>query len=421
MPAPVHRDQARKFLAGVITLLVIGTVAFVGSTVQAGGELPGKGYTYVTAAFQNVGMLNPRQDVTQNGVRVGTVSSITYRDGVAVVTMRLDGQRDVYRDATASVHNASALGRKHVELNPGTAAAGPLGGQAIPLQRTDDSTALDDVLDTLDPQTRAGLGASLRELGGGTAGHSSDLHDFVQTAGPSLESVGRIAGTLTSPGAEVPQLLDSASRLAGRFQGHEADLAALLSQADSTFRAVSVDGGQPLGTTLRDLPPTLQAARQGLDALRGPLADARSAMSTLRPGADALGASTGDLRGLLREAVGPLRQVPGVSGKATPAVQDLTQTFADARPLVPQVSDAINAADVLLAGLAPYATDIGRFFSEHDLLSGSIAPDQHYFSAMLVLPGLYSASLPDPTVNRIPYPQPGGGAWRDNPAEGGNR
>lgn len=419
MPLPVHRDQARKFVIGVVTIAILGVVAYVGILVQGGGELPGKSYTYVTAKFHDVGMLRPQQDVELGGVRIGQVDSVAYRNGHAVVTMRLDGEQAVYRDARARVTNESLLGRETVMLDLGTPASGPLGARPIPLSRTRDSAVLDDALSVFDVRTRKALSSSLIELGSGLGGHSDDLRDAVQAAPALLDNVGEITGALASERADLPSLLTSANRLMARFEGRQREVTSLIEQMDATFRAINVDRAKPLSDTVESLPATLRQARQGLQTLNAPLDDARAAVTIVRPGGQALGHSTSDLRGLLREGVGPLRKVTRVSRAANPAVEDLTHTVVDASPLVPRVSRTVGDASVLLHDLAPYATDIGRFFSEHDLLSGQFAPDKHYFSAMLVMPGLYTASLDDPTAETIPYPEPGGGAWRDNPAGGG--
>ncbi len=417
----VHRDDARKFVVGTLTLAVIAVIAWVGVTVQGGGELPGKDYTYVKAAFHDVGMLKPEQDVSQSGVRIGKVDDIEYSDGRAIVTMRLDGARVVYRNAAAEVINESALGRKQVSLDPGSPSAGRLGGQTIAASRTTDSSTLDDVFSVFDGRTRKAVQTSLRELGTGLAGHSADLHNLLQSSPALLDNVGRISRALSAPEADLPALLESADRLAGRFENRQQELGSLLRQMDHTLRAVNVQDGAPLGYTIQAMPATLRQAREGLQAMDRPLSDTTTALATMRAGTRATGHAAENLRGFLRESVVPLAKVRGVSQQAKPAVGSLTRTFADARSLAPRVARTLAAANVLLQDLAPFAPDVGRFFSEHDLLSGQFAPGKHYFSAMLVKPGAYTASARDPMADTRPYPQPGGGAWRDNSGSGGDR
>lgn len=422
MPAPVHRDEVRKVLVGVVTLVVAVIVGVIGAIVQGGGALPGRPYTYVSAAMGDVGILNPGKDVKQNGIEIGTVSAIEYEDDHAVVTLRLNGERKVYRNATAQVGNTSALGRKYVAFDPGTPAAGPLGHRTIPLSRTRGSQALEDAFAALDAKTRKALGASLRELAGGVAGHGGDLRSVLRSSPDMLADLGTVSSAATGPGADLPGMLRSANKLVGRFIGREAQLSGLLRNMQSTLSAVNVDNGAPLSATMSELPPTLRSAKQALDRLHEPVRDVKAALVDLEHGGKALGTATPDLRGLLREAVGPLAKVPSVSDQAVPAVDELTHTIADARPLVPRLAVTLGSADEFLHGLAPYATDTGRFFSQHDLLSGKIAPYQNYFSAKVTAPGLYSvAGLPDPVVGSEPYPEPGGGAWRDSPNSGGIR
>lgn len=423
MAKPVHRREARKFLIGLGIVGLLGVIGLIGAIVQGGGELPGKSYTYVKAAFDDVGTLNHLQDVTQNGIRVGAVSDIVFRDGKAVVTMRLDGEREIYRDASADVGtqrvrvgNESALGRRFIQFDPGEKKSGPLNGRTISASQTGSPGAVNDLFEAFDAKTRAALSSSLKELGGGLGGHSQDLHDVVHAAPDLLTDIGTISSALTGPDADVPTLLRDANSLVGRFEQRGEQLRALLRQADTTLQAINVDGAQPLDGTIRRLPGTLRQARAGLTAVNQPLADTRSAMRRLQPGGQALGRSADDLRAVFREGVRPLRKLPGVSRQATPAVEKLRHVFADARPLAPQLGRTVRFADVVLHHVAPYAKDIGMFVASHDLLSGRLEPNKHYFSAMLASPGLYNVSAPDPLApNTEYYPAPGGGAWADTP------
>lgn len=406
---PVHRDEARKFVWGLVTLAIAAVVFGIGGIVQTGGPVPAKSYTYVKASFHDVGILKSGKAVKQNGLRIGQVSSIEYKDGLAEVTLRLDGDRTVYNDAVATVSNVSALGKKYVELDPGTPASGELGDGVLPAEQNGDSQSLEDVLSALDPKTRSALRDSLGELGG-VAGHGQDLNDVLKNAPDLLADVRTVTGTLND--ADLPALLGAADTLAGRFAGRADQLEGLLRNADKTLAALATDDGQPLTATVRQLPSTLREAKAALDALESPLTDARLALTDLRPGGVALGRSSEDLRGFLRDAVGPLGKVPGVGELAQPAVDDLTETLADARPLLPTVTSSVGSLAELLGDFAPYAGDAGRFMSQHDLLSGTLGgDDKHYFAAMLTGLGLFSlAGAPDPLATNEWYPVPGT-AW----------
>ena len=428
MTTLIHRDDARRMLYGVATLVGAVVVGAVGAIVQTGGTLPGKDYTFVAADFSDVGVLKAGKEVKQGGVRIGQVSAIDYVDGHARVTLRLDGNREVYKDATATVANISALGKKYVAFYPGTQDSGELGSAVLPEAQTSSYGSLEDVFSALDAPTRRHLQASLKQLGPGLAGHGADVQALLKAAPTLLDDVRKVTDAVASPEADVPGLVSSADTLVSRFRGREDQLAALMRNADKTMAGLGVDHGQPLNDTLAALPGALDEARAALDVLEKPVTDARVAVHDLRPGAAALGRSTPQLRAFLVDARTPLDQVPAVSGQAAPVLEDLTGTIADARPLVAQLQPAVESLRSLLNAFAPYAGDAGRFFSQHDLLSGTLqgTDDKHYFAALLTGPGAFSlAGVPDPLYRREVYPIPGT-AWNhatvtDTRTSGGGR
>jgi phospholipid/cholesterol/gamma-HCH transport system substrate-binding protein len=405
----VHRTEARSFLVGILAILVLVAVATVGAIVQVGGPLPAKTYTTVKAEVEDVGILKPGKDVKQAGVRIGTVSAITYVDRKALVTLRLDGDRQVFRDATLLLSNTSVLGRKYVTFLPGTPEAGRLGDGIISAKQTTDAKSVEDVLDTLDAPTRKNLSSALDELGTGLTGHGGDLNTLLDRAPGILDDLETVSAAATSDRADLTGVLVTADRLAGRFKDREDQIAGLLENADTTMGALAVDDGEPLRQTIKALPPTLSETKKALDDLEQPLTAVSRAVTDLRPGGAALGASTEDLRQVLRGAVDPLDKVPGVSKQATPAVKDLTGTLADLRPVIPRLLETLTDAETLLGDLAPYAGDAAQFFGEHTLLSGTLDdnPGKHFFAAEITTLGLFSAGLPDPIEGSEYYPKPG--------------
>lgn len=407
MTKPVHRDDVRRFLIGVVTVGLGASIAYVGITVQGGGELPLKSYTTVRAVFEDVGTLKPQQKVTEDGVRVGLVTDIAYVDGAARVTMRLDGVRPLYQDASAEIGNESALGKKFVDLDPGTAQAGPLGARDISSDRTRDARSLDDVLAAFDAKARRGLADGLQALGGGLQGHAADLRDAT-TVAPELLGDGRkVVATLADPATNLDDLLVTANDLAGQFEGRSATIAALLDEASTTLAAVNVEKTEALQTTLEELPAVLRTAQRGLGAINPVLDTTANAATRLRPGVEQLVRATPDLRGFLTESPPVARTVVKFTEEAEPALEALVPAVRDAKPLVDQLRTTFALADPFLTTLTPYWPDAGRLVSFHDLLSGHFSPTKHYFSAMLAFPGLYNVSLPDPTVDVDPYPGPG--------------
>ncbi|MCW2856601.1 MAG: hypothetical protein JWR52_2216 [Marmoricola sp.] len=413
-PEPIHRDDARRVVYGVVTLLLLVAVAVIGGIVQRGGALPGRSYTYVTADFTNVGILKPGKEVRQNGVRIGQVASISYtKQHTARVVMRLEGNHVIHRDATAAIGNVSALGKKYVELSIGSDTSPAVGGGfVIPVSQTQRSESLEDIVASLDQPSLLALNDTLGTLSDGLAGHSSDLNSFLASSPSLLGNLGTVASAASSSRADLAGLLRSADTLVSRFQGRQDELRSLVRSTNQTIAALDVAKGSALQNTIAGLPQSLYDAKKALDTLEAPLGNAQVAVQDLQTGGNALGVATPALRSFLRISPPTLDKVAGVAKAAEPAVLDLTRTVAYASPVVPRVTAAIGSLADLLEPFAPYAGDVGRFFAQNALLSGTLQGDdsKHYFAALLTAPGAFSlAGVPDPLYRSEAYPKPGTG------------
>ncbi|UUV28633.1 MlaD family protein [Amycolatopsis roodepoortensis] len=406
--------RKRSLLIGLVVLVLF--VASVGVAITASDGLPGKPTTAVRAAFDDVGALRGGDDVRIGGVRVGQVGDIDLVDNQAIVELKFDGTKQIYRNSkavTASVGARSALGQKYVDFTPGTPDAGEVGeNDIIPSTKTEGAQELSDVLAVLDEPTRKALQETLRETGGGAVGHEQDLRDALGALPRELPDLGTVARALSiDNGKDLTRTLRALDSLSGRFTNRQQEISALVGQLKTTLDAVGVDGGKPLADVVEKAPDTLEKTRGALQALQGPLADAQSAMTSLKPGANALGKATPDVRGVLREGVPPLNKVPGVAGQAEPAVGALTQTFSDARPLAPAVRTAVGSAHVPLEILAPYSPEITSWFSYAANALGQGDAAGHWLRIYPLfntesLTGALSA-LKDPVTARNAYPTPG--------------
>ncbi|WP_110207800.1 MlaD family protein [Nocardioides daejeonensis] len=405
---PELRNRALAFRAGLVVLAAIMVLVYVTFKAQTG--LPMRTTTKVQAIVSDVHSLRVNDAVRHHSSRIGRVSDIEYKDDAALVTMELDGDVDVYRDATAAIWDLSALATKFVELNPGTSESGRLGNAPIALAQTSDSSDLYEVLDILDKPTRDRATSTLREVGGGMAGHGGDLAAFLDSAPDVLKDLGTVSGALSSPDAELPELLAEANVLAGRFQGRETELAELIDHTAETLDAFAVDEGSALHDTVVRLPETLSTARGALEELRGPLANTRKAVEALEPGAVSLARSEDDLRSFLREAVPVADQVPPVAKQAVPSVKALTGAMTDARPVAPQVATAVGDLIAPLRVLAPYAPDLASLFLRGaSFVSQGPNPGVRY-ARLGITPGVNTVTgglLNSRDLPQNQYPRPG--------------
>lgn len=404
---PEFLAKSISFRVGLVVMVILCTVLYITFKAQTG--MPFAKTTEVKAVISNVHSLKSNDAVRQNSKRIGKVTDIEYHDGAALVTMELDGDVDVHSDAHAAVWDLSALATKFVEFDPGTSKAGELGDRAIPATQTEDSADLHQALSVLDPKTREAATQMLRQVGGGAAGHGEDLGDFVAQARDLLDDLGAVSQSLAAPDADLTALLQGADRLAGRFEGREDEIASLVRQTDQTLQAVATDSGTPLRETVHRLPDTLTELRQAMDTLKAPLSRTGAAMRSLEPGAKALGNSEKNLRGFLVDAVPVADQVPGVADLALPAVDGLTTTVADARPLAPEVRQAVGDLLEPLRVLSFYSKDMAQLFLRgRSFVSQGPNPGVRY-ARLGVTPGLNTVTGGLLTSGNLPqneYPAP---------------
>lgn len=408
MKTPEARRQIASMRVGLVVLALTAVALWLTFKSQTGWPLAPT--TEVKAAFGNVHSLKVNDDVRQDSKRIGRVSAVEYDDGKAIVTMELKGHRDVYADASALLWDQSALATKFVELDPGDAKTGPLGGKVIGKARTADSHDLYQLLDVFDDKTRASAGEYLRNAGGGFAGHGADLHELLDRSPEILDDAGEISAALASPEADLPGLLRTAERLSGRFEGRTDEIAQLVDQSATTLRALSVDEGRPLAEAIEGAPGTLRDARQALVQIDEPLADTQVAMRNLRSGGRDLGAATPDLRAVLRAGSRVAPKMPPVFEHAEPVVEDLTRTVHDAQPLGPRLAKAVTNAATPLRVLAPYAPEIATWAVRgQSFLSQGPAPGIR-FARLAVVPGVDTVTgglIGSSNFAQNEYPAPG--------------
>lgn len=416
MTALARKEVARRrsVRIGAVTLAaVVGVVAFA-ITAQNGMPeyVPGVSRTEVKAAFDDTGALREGDDVRIANVRSGFVDNIELIDGVPIVTMRLDGGREVYQDASVTVGTRSALGQKFIELDPGSSDTGEMDeGATIPASRTTETVELDEVLESLDAPTRARLGQAVRATGRGLGGRGGDLSDALRAAAPMLGDVQAISEALTADdGQDLVDLLDAADLLASDLDDQRDELSELVEDVRTTNLALNVDEGTALEEVLQRAPSTLRDVRTALKTLDEPLRRTGSAAVALRPGAEALGVATPDLRAVLREGVDPLRKVPAVTEDASSAVDALTPLLDDARPVVEQLGTALERAQRPLANLAPYAPEVLLFFANaQSALSQGDAAGRWLRFYPVYNPEIFMSNVPidNPLTRREAYPAPG--------------
>jgi phospholipid/cholesterol/gamma-HCH transport system substrate-binding protein len=392
-------------LAAVLGLTGLGWSAQTSTDASAG--------LLVRAEFADASPLLAGNEVKADGVPVGTVEALDAVGNKAVVTLLLDpAALPVHRDARFTIRPVSLLGERFVELDRGSAEAGPLpAGATVPIARTGTNTDLDQVLNSLDDPTGAGLAALVGTLGGGLHGNGANTAQTLRALRPALDDSRGFARVLREQNDVLNRMVDNLRPVLGALAADRGGrLDRLVGSADGLLK-VTAERQSDLEATLTELPSSLASASTALDRVGGTARATTPDLRSLRPLTEPLVEVSGELRDFADaldpalSGTGPmLERFDELLAKARPALDelrragpDLRGSTAGARPLTAELSR--NLDDVY---------DFLRFWAQtangHDGLS-------NYFRGFVVAnPQSATGVLPPAVADAVPWPGPAG-AW----------
>jgi phospholipid/cholesterol/gamma-HCH transport system substrate-binding protein len=386
-----------------------------------------------TLRFQNASQLVRGNKVEIGGRQVGTVKSIRLSDdNEALVKITVERRYvPLHRGTTAFVRVAALAGvaSRYVALNPGPQSAPELApGTEIGTDRTTSAIELDQLFDTLDPRTRAGLTKVVRGASTAFGGHEASTDRVLTYLDPALSRTSALLAGLTADDDALSGLIADAADVAGALDERRGALVASIAQTATVADAV---GGQDaaLRASLRALPPTLRAARAGLSALTTTtaaldplLARAPAATAALDPFLEQLEGTLVTARPVLSDLASALTDVPAAL-RAAPA---LGRAAASALPALGRASE--GAAPILrewsayapeLSGLATGAAGVTANYDANGHYA-RVAPQLNDFAPgddgtlTALPPSARRAGLTDGAVARCPgaaaAPPPDGSA-----------
>jgi phospholipid/cholesterol/gamma-HCH transport system substrate-binding protein len=326
-------SPVKASLIGIALLLIASYFVFE-------KQLPFTQHFTVNAVVRNSNLLVPGSAVRIGGVDVGTVTSTgRYRNtNLAVVHMQIDNtSQEIHSDATIDIRPRLLLeGNFYVQLSPGTPGAPAMkNGGTIPVQNSSTPVQLDQVLDALPADIRAGLQQTLQGFGKAldTAPSAAEdqrldpavrgltgaqaINKTFDTSVASLRDSARVSEGLTGPtGKELSQTISGFARASAGLARADGQLSQLISDFDTTMRATAAQQ-QGLRQTVALLGPTARnantafsaldhgfpAAEQFSDALAGSLPQLPQTITTAYPWLSQAGPllSNTELRGLLEE------------------------------------------------------------------------------------------------------------------------
>jgi phospholipid/cholesterol/gamma-HCH transport system substrate-binding protein len=274
----------RRVAAGIAGLAcATALVLIVVLATAAGGS--GGGYA-VRAIFDDAGNLIPGENVKIDGVKVGTVSTVTptpQAKAAVVININNPGFQDFRADASCEIRPQSLIGEKYVDCMPtkprveGTPLPPALrkipsgqegaGEYLLPVQNTSSPVDVDLLGDIQRLPERERFTLILNELGAGLAGRGSDLNEVVKRANPALRELDRVLEILANENHVLSKLaVDSDQALAplARVRGRVADF---ITQANTVSQAGAATRGS-LARNLALFPPFLEQLGPALERVQ---------------------------------------------------------------------------------------------------------------------------------------------------------
>ncbi len=378
-----NRTGANPVMVGLLVVLGVIVISYFGFTK----DLPfSRGFEF-KAVFPSANSIRLNSPVRIAGVNVGVVKKIEGQAGTdnAVITMEMkDSGLPIHKDAELKIQPRIFLeGNFFVNLQPGTPSAPTISdGDTIPVDQTAIPVQFDELLTSLQQDTRRNLQLTLEEFGAALNAKPTALEDADQPPSTQGKTAAQALNSAIVWG--VPALRDSAI-VDTALQGLEPD--------DLTGLVQGLGGvGRKLAPRQRQLGELVENFNTTMAALAAEQAPLRQAVRQLGPTVENTYAALGSLNAALPSLrTFALELTPGVE-QTQPTIDAVTPWIAPTRKLVSQeqlggLLDDLQPATANLAKLTAATTPLlkqggllARCFSDVIIPVGDVKLDDGAFS-----------------------------------------
>lgn len=398
----------------VVAFISICAILFGYLWINMGGRLPlvsGDGYR-VTVESKDVDNLVYDSDVMVAGVRVGKVRELDAKNGTATVVLQIDDEAamPLHEGVTLRLRSKSLIEETYVEIVDGNGAELPDGAR-LPSDALVPSVQLDDVLSSLDANTRADLSTALKSLGAST----DQTRDQIAQTLTGLGSLGRegydALDALEAQSQDLKRLVATSGRVMNSLDTGQGRIVDLVEQANLLTSSTASQKGD-IEATLRALPGVLSTAREATSDLSILAEDLGPVTSGLDQAAPALTRAlvelpqtTRDLRGLLPSLDATLDKAPATLDR----VPDVADELVD---IIPTTRATLADVNPMLAFMAPYGRDLSAFIANWTAMMQNDDVNGHYLRIFPVLNEQSIKGNPLPLNTGVldksnAYPKPG--------------
>jgi virulence factor Mce-like protein len=228
-----------------------------------------------------------QDDVRVSGVTVGKVTGLDRAGSGTVVTMAVQPGIELRQDVRAVIRPKSLLGEQFVELIRAQGSDRPVlqSGATIPRTQTGQSVQIDDILNAVaDPQTRAAMSESFRELGVAVEGRAQDVSNTLPPLDSTMANFRPLARVGEARQKELDRILTNLNTIMQALADEQDALGRIVDSGNTVMGAMASRDAALASTVDNGA-----AVFASLDAVFANLTPADRASLQLSPGAIAAG------------------------------------------------------------------------------------------------------------------------------------
>ncbi len=289
------------------------------------------------------------QSVRVSGVQIGDIGNVTLKNGLAVVELDIDQQYKnlIRQDATALLRPRTGLKDMFIEVDPGALNA-PVAkpGFTIPVSNTLPDVNLDEILASLDADTRSYLALLVNGAGQGLKGNGgNELAQVFERFEPTFRDLARVNKAIGERGANLRRLVNALARLNTAVAAKQTQVVQLVDASAKVFSATASEN-QNISRAIADLPGTLSQTTATLAKVQAFAEQLEPTATNLLPAAHALPAANAALAALSKPSAPIVQnQIRPFAVAAQPVVRELRPAatkLATATPNLQKVFVVLN-------------------------------------------------------------------------------
>ncbi len=289
----------------------------------------------------------------------------------------------IHPDASILVRPKTGLNDMVLEIDPGVATAEIEDGATIPLASTQPNVNPDEVLATLDGDTRGFLTLLLADGARGLGGKGLELSSALRRLEPTSRDIAQITGALAVRRENIRNSIHNFRLLAEELGNNDQTLSDFIDSSDDVLSSFAAQEAS-IRSAVRELPAALKETHLALDGTQAFAEQAQPALHKLLPGAKALAPSLKKAQPFFTRTTTPIRdQIRPFARQVRTPVTHVAQAATALGGSIPPLDNALKNLNTGLNALAynPPGPAEGFLFYvpwlNHDTNSQWLTQDAH--------------------------------------------